>query len=90
MVLGELTTESTQYGREECTVAPHPRRRPCGTAPGGCLSHIHGAYQAVERDEADIADEAAERGAIPADPDVKNSPMPWVDGEVYFRGGTAS
>lgn len=26
MVLGELTTESTQYGREECTVAPSPAR----------------------------------------------------------------
>ena len=35
--------------------------------------------------EADIADEAAERGAIPAGPDVKNFSYALVDGEVYFR-----
>ena len=84
MVLGELTTESTQYGREECTVAPTPGAD-LAEQLREAVSHIHGSYQAVERDEADIADEAAERGAIPADPDVKNFSYALVDGEVYFR-----
>ena len=84
MVLGELTTESTQYGREECTVAPTPGAD-LAEQLREAVSHIHGSYQAVERDEADIADEAAERGAIPADPDVKNFSYALVDGKVYFR-----
>ena len=84
MVLGELTTESTQYGREECTVAPTPGAD-LAEQLREAVSHIHGSYQAVEWDEADIADEAAERGAIPADPDVKNFSYALVDGEVYFR-----
>ncbi len=84
MVLGKLTTESTQYGREECTVAPTPGAD-LAEQLREAVSHIHGSYQAVEWDEADIADEAAERGAIPADPDVKNFSYALVDGEVYFR-----
>ena len=84
MVLGELTTESTQYGREECTVAPTPGAD-LAEQLREAVSHIHGSYQAVERDGADIADEAVERGAIPADPDVKNFSYALVDGEVYFR-----
>ena len=83
MVLGELTTESTQYGREECTVAPTPGAD-LAEQLREAVSHIQGTYQAAEV-EADIADEAAERGAIPADPDVKNFSYALVDGEVYFR-----
>ena len=81
MVLGELTTESTQYGREECTVAPTPGAD-LAEQLREAVSHIQGTYQAAE---ADIADEAAERGAIPAGPDVKNFSYALVDGEVYFR-----
>lgn len=33
MVLGELSTESTQYGREECTVRAHSRCRAVPAAP---------------------------------------------------------
>ena len=83
MVLGELTTESTQYGREECTVAPIPGAD-LAEQLREAVSHIQGTYQAAEV-EAEIADEAAERGAIPADPDVKNFSYALVDGEVYFR-----
>ena len=83
MVLGELTTESTQYGREECTVAPTPGAD-LAEQLREAVSHIQGTYQAAEV-EADIADEAAERGAIPAGPDVKNFSYALVDGEVYFR-----
>ncbi len=84
MVLGELTTESTQYGREECTVAPIPGAD-LSELLREAVSHIHGSYQAVERDEADIADASQEKGWLPADPDVKNLSYTLVDGEVYYR-----
>ena len=84
MVLGELTTESTQYGREECTVAPIPGAD-LSEQLREAVSHIHGSYQAVERDEEDIADASQEKGWLPADPDVKNLSYTLVDGEVYYR-----
>ena len=84
MVLGELTTESTQYGREECTVAPIPGAD-LSELLREAVSHIHGSYQAVERDEEDIADASQEKGWLPADPDVKNLSYTLVDGEVYYR-----
>ena len=39
MVLGELTLESTQYGREEATVRPPGGCLPGRPAPGGCAAH---------------------------------------------------
>ena len=84
MVLGELTTESTQYGREECTVAPIPGAD-LSELLRQAVSHIRGQYQAAEVDAADIAEAAVDRDVIPADPDVKNFSYALVDGEVYFR-----
>ena len=84
MVLGELTTENTQYGREECTVAPIPGAD-LSEQLREAVSRIHGSYQAVELDEADIAGAEETKGWIPADPDVKNFSYALVDGEVYFR-----
>ena len=83
MVLGELTTESTQYGHD-LTVAP---------IEGAVLSeqlaeavqHIEGHYAEVEVETPDIADAEAERKTLPADPDVKNFSYAVVDGEVYYR-----
>ncbi len=55
MVLGELTAESTQYGREELTVAPLE-----GTSLADQLAeavqHIEGQYAEVEVETPDIAD----------------------------------
>ncbi|MCD8188953.1 MAG: hypothetical protein LUD78_01800, partial [Clostridiales bacterium] len=83
MVLGELTSQSTQYGREECTVAPIPGAD-LAEQLHEAVSHIHGQYQAavLETEEADIADGPL---PIPADPNVKNFSYTVVDGEVYFR-----
>ncbi len=84
MVLGELTTESTQYGREEFTVAPLE-----GTSLADQLAeavqHIEGQYTAAEVDAPDIAEEEATRRTLPADPDVKNFSYTVVDGEVFYR-----
>ena len=84
MVLGELTAENTQYGREELTVAP---------IEGAVLSdqlaeavqHIEGQYTAAEVDAPDIAEEETTRRTLPADPDVKNFSYTVVDGEVFYR-----
>ena len=83
MVLGELTTESTQYGHD-LTVVP---------IEGAVLSdqlaeavqHIEGQYTEVEVETPDIADEETAGKVLPADPDVKNFSYAAVDGEVYYR-----
>ena len=84
MVLGELTTESTQYGREELTVAPLE-----GTSLADQLAeavqHIEGQYTEVEVETPDIADAENEKHILPADPDVKNFSYTVVDGEVFYR-----
>ena len=84
MVLGELTTESTQYGREELTVAPIE-----GTSLADQLAeavqHIEGQYTAAEVDAPDIAEEENARRTLPADPEVKNFSYTVVDGEVFYR-----
>ena len=84
MVLGELTMESTQYGKEECTVRPIE-----GAALADQLAeavqHIEGQYTAAEVDTPDIAEEEAARRTLPADPEVKNFSYTVVDGEVFYR-----
>ena len=84
MVLGELTTESTQYGREDLTVAPIE-----GTSLADQLAeavqHIEGNYTAVEIAAPDVADAEAQRKTLPADPTVKNFSYMVVDGEIYYR-----
>ena len=84
MVLGVLSTESTQYGREELTVAPLE-----GTSLADQLAeavqHIEGQYVEVEVETPDVADAEVERKTLPADPDVKNFSYAVVDGEVFYR-----
>ena len=84
MVLGELTTESTQYGREELTAAPIE-----GTSLADQLAeavqHIEGQYTEVEVETPDIADAENEKHILPADPEVKNFSYTVVDGEVFYR-----
>lgn len=82
MVLGEITSESTQYGKDALTVIPvagADLRQQLKEAVG----HIHGE---IVPPEAEIMEEAAdERSAIPADPEVKNFSFTVVDGEIYYR-----
>ena len=84
MILGVLSTESTQYGREELTVAPLE-----GTSLADQLAeavqHIEGQYAEVEVETPDIADAENEKHILPADPEVKNFSYTVVDGEVFYR-----
>ena len=84
MVLGELTTESTQYGREELTVAPIEGANLVDQL-AEAVQHIEGQYTAAEVDTPDIAEEEATRRTLPADPEVKNFAYTVVDGEVFYR-----
>ena len=84
MVLGELTSESTQYGREECTVHPI-EGAVLADQLAEAIQHIEGQYTEVEVETPDIADAENERHILPADPDVKNFSYTVVDGEVYYR-----
>ena len=83
MVLGELTTESTQYGREELTVAPIEGAN-LADQLAEAVQHIEGQYTAAEVDAPDIAEEEATRRTLPADPEVKNFSYTVVDGEVFY------
>ncbi|MCD8144722.1 MAG: SNF2-related protein [Oscillospiraceae bacterium] len=82
MVLGELTSQSTQYGREECTVAPIPGAD-LTEQLHEAVSHIQGNYHAVELSPEDSLTPGTD--TIPADPNVKNFSFSSVNGEVYFR-----
>ena len=84
MVLGELTMESTQYGKEECTVRPI-EGAVLADQLAEAVQHIEGQYTAAEVDTPDIAEEEAARRTLPADPDVKNFSYTVVDGEVFYR-----
>ena len=84
MVLGELTAESTQYGREELTVAPIEGTN-LADQLAEAVQHIEGNYTAVEIAAPDVADAEAQRKTLPADPTVKNFSYTVVDGEIYYR-----
>ena len=84
MVLGELTAESTQYGREDLTVAPLEGAN-LADQLAEAVQHIEGQYTAAEVDAPDIAEEETARRTLPADPEVKNFSYTVVDGEVFYR-----
>ena len=92
MVLGEITTESTQYGKQETTVKPI-EGADLAQQLKEAVSNIHVTITEPEisDDELDVQEEP-----IPADPSVKNFSFTNVDGQIYYRensfyeqGGTA-
>ncbi len=82
MILGTLTAESTQYGREECTVVPTPGAD-LAVQLSAAVKNIGG--QITEAELPDLGDSEKIDASIPADPNVKNFSYTVVDGEVYFR-----
>ena len=82
MVLGELTEESTQYGKQEVTVKPYDDI-PLSELLSDAITNIHGHIKEIEREDAVI--EGDSTAVIPADPDVRNFSYTVVDGEIYFR-----
>ena len=82
MVLGNLAAETTQYGREECTVVPI-EGADLSQQLHEAVQHIQGTYLESELPELGGGEEIGD--TIPADPNVKNYSFTVVDGEVYFR-----
>ena len=81
MVLGEITTESTQYGKQETTVKPI-EGADLAQQLKEAVSSIHATITEPEisDDELDGQEEP-----IPADPSVKNFSFTNVDGQIYYR-----
>ena len=81
MVLGEITTESTQYGKQETTVKPI-EGVDLAQQLKAAVENIH-----AEITEPEITDDELDQNAepLPADPNVKNFSYTNVDGQVYYR-----
>ena len=81
MVLGEITTESTQYGKQETTVKPI-EGADLAQQLKEAVGNIHATITEPEisDDELDVQEEP-----IPADPNVKNFSFTNVDGQIYYR-----
>ena len=84
MILGELTTESTQYGKEEATVVPIEGAN-LADQLREAVQQLEGRYLEAAAEVPDIAETEAERRTLSADPDVKNFSYTVVEGEVYYR-----
>ena len=82
MILGKPTSESTQYGRQDFTVAPIEGRELADQLHEAVQS-IRGAYQAAELPN--LGEDEALTDSIPAGPNVRNYSYTVVDGEVYYR-----
>ena len=81
MVLGEFSTENTQYGKQEVTVKPI-EGADLSAQLKEAISHIQGSITEVELDESEL--EGVDT-SIPADPGIKNFSFANVDGHIYYR-----
>ena len=82
MILGELTSKSTQYGQDECTVAPIPGAD-LAQQLYQAIQWIHGEY--APNTIANLEDEPIVADVIPADPAVRNYSYAVLNGTVYYR-----
>ena len=82
MVLGRPTAESTQYGKQDYTVAPIEGLE-LADQLHDAVKYIRGTYQEAALPELGEGEDIDE--SLPADPDVKNYSYTVVDGAVYFR-----
>ena len=82
MVLGRPTAESTQYGKQDYTVAPIEGLE-LADQLHDAVKYIRGTY--LEAEPPELGAGEAIRAAIPADPNVKNYTYTVVDGQVYYR-----
>ena len=82
MVLGRPTAESTQYGKQDYTVAPIEGLE-LADQMHDAVKYIRGTYQEAALPELGEGEDIDE--SLPADPNVKNYSYTVVDGAVYFR-----
>ena len=82
MVLGRPTAESTQYGKQDYTVAPIEGLE-LADQLHDAVKYIRGTYQEAALPELGEGEDIDE--SLPTDPNVKNYSYTVVDGAVYFR-----
>ena len=81
MVLGDFTTESTQYGKQEVTVKPKEGVT-LEEQLKEAIRNIHGTITELELSDTELEEDVV---SIPADPNVKNFSFTVVNEEVYYR-----
>ena len=81
MVLGDFTTESTQYGKQEVTVKPKEGIT-LEEQLKEAVQNIHGTITELELSDTELEEDVV---SIPADPEVKNFSFTVVNEEVYYR-----
>ena len=81
MVLGDFTTESTQYGKQEVTVKPKEGIT-LEEQLKEAIRNIHGTITELELSDTELEEDVV---SIPADPEVKNFSFTVVNEEVYYR-----
>ena len=82
MILGRQTSESTQYGRQDFTVAPI-EGADLAEQLSGAIRNIRGTY--AEAELPDLGEDETIVETVPADPNVRNFSYTVVDGELYYR-----
>lgn len=82
MILGRQTSESTQYGRQDFTVAPIEGLN-LADQLADAIKNIRGTY--AEAELPDLGEGEAIDTSIPADPGVKNYSYTVVENTVCYR-----
>ena len=85
MILGNQSSASTQYGKQEFTVTPIEGAN-LAVQLAHAMQNITGRYEAAELP--DLGEGETIRQTIPADPNVRNYSYALVDGEIYYREGS--
>ncbi|RHN97333.1 DNA methylase, partial [Blautia sp. AM22-22LB] len=81
MVLGDFTTESTQYGKQEVTVKAK-EGADLAEQLKEAVQHIQGTITEQEISDTELEEQVV---SIPADPSVKNFSFALVGEDIYYR-----
>ena len=81
MVLGEFTTESTQYGKQEVTVKAK-EGADLAEQLKKAVKHIQGTITEQEISDTELEEQVV---SIPADPNIKNFSFALVGEDIYYR-----
>ena len=81
MVLGDFTTESTQYGKQEVTVKAK-EGADLAEQLKEAVKHIQGTITEQEISDTELEEQVV---SIPADPGIKNFSFALVGEDIYYR-----
>ena len=81
MVLGDFTTESTQYGKQEVTVKVK-EGADLAEQLREAVKHIQGTITEQEISDTELEEQVV---SIPADPNIKNFSFALVGEDIYYR-----